>query len=105
MLPTNNEIRYLLLLLFSKNKTLTRKQAYEILLRTFNLTEKELSKPTRGLYKSSFKSTLEWQFTALSDMGFIKLGGRISKITKTGMNITILLKSQQSQKLKQTSRN
>lgn len=94
MLPNNNQIRYLLLLEFSRKKELSRKEAFDLLSKTFNLAEKELTTKTREEHKTSFKSTLEWQFTALRTMGFIEFGGKTSKITKTGMNVANLLKVQ-----------
>ena len=94
MLPNNNEVRYLLLYQFSMKKTLTRKQAHKLLSHTFNLTDEELLRKTRGKNKPSFTSTIHWQFTALKTMGLIKLGGSNATITKTGMNVASLLKVQ-----------
>lgn len=93
-LPNHNEVRYVLLYKFSIEKTLTRNEAYDLLSSTFNLTDHELLKKTKGKNHRSFYSTIDWQFTVLSNMGFIKLGGHRAKITKTGMNVATLLKKQ-----------
>lgn len=97
MMPNYNEIRYLLLYQFLKKKTLDKKTAIELLSKSFNLSEKELSIRTKKEYDYSFANKVKWEFKNLSEMGFVKKKGSEYTITKTGINICRLLEVQRTQ--------